>query len=409
MTTGFFYLAVLLALCVTLPFRIRAGISVALSDLVAFPAAACLVVEALRSLSVRRQLSELYRSNRVVYWYMGWTLFTAVVGLVRSTDVAQNVKDLVPAFVLYSLVGLTVDRRSRLRALLIATGLGLGCNAILGIMQGTLGGPYVTATSPGLEGKLDLSGNLLAHAPVGLLAHPNGLAILLLPAALFLIALLRTKSEWRTPLVSALLVVGFVFVLAQVKGAFAFLAVGVLLVFLPRRWERARLSLGLILPAVAIVAIMWFTITRFLEGEDAFGTLVTRLELWNRALEIIQTDRFTQVFGNAYPIFGVTSVGSFDYPNAHNAWLNHVLSFGLPGLALYLGCFIAGMRLSCRELRCEGPLRAAFVACFASLAAMVGESFFEPTDRGEIFSSQMMLVLALVVVLPRATRIRRLT
>jgi hypothetical protein len=402
-TVGFYYLCVLLALCVTLPFRVRAGMSVAPSDLVAFPAAACLVIEAMRSPRVRARLSDLHRVNHVVYWYIGWTLLAAVLGLARSTDVAQNVKDLVPSFVLYTLVGLTIDRPQRLRALVFATATGIACHVGLAAVQGVFGGPYLVATSPGLESKLDLSGEFLTNIPVGLFPHPNALAVFLLPVALVLFALARPARRWRWLIVPALLVVLFVLKLAQVKGVYAYLAVGVALTMLPRSWERARMSLGIALPAAAIVGITWYTVMRYLAGDAEYATLITRLELWNHAIEIIRHDTFTQLAGNGYPAFGMTVVGTFEYPNAHNAWLNHVLSFGLPGLALYLGLFVGGMRLAARKLReTEGAMRGAFLACFAAFAAMLGEYFFEPSDRGEVFSSQLMLLLALVAVLPRA-------
>jgi hypothetical protein len=402
-TVGFYYLCVLLALCVTLPVRARAGMSVAPSDLIAFPAAACLVIEAMRSQRVRARLRDLYCVNRVVYWYIGWTLFAAILGLARSSDVAQNVKDLVPSFVLYTLVGLTIDRRERLRALGIATAAGIACHVGLAIVQGVFGAPYIVATSPGLEGKLDLSGEFLTNIPVGLFPHPNALAMFLLPVALVLFALVRPSRRLRWLIIPALLVVLFVLKPAQVKGVYAFLVVGLALMMLPRSWERGRVALGVCLPAAAIVVIMWFTVTRYLAGEAEFATLITRLELWNHAIEVIRKDTFTQLVGNGYPLFGVTVVGTFEYPNAHNAWLNHVLSFGLPGLALYLGCFVGGMRLAARKLReANEVMRGTFLACFSAFAAMFGEYFFEPSDRGEVFSSQLMLLLAVVAVLPRA-------
>jgi O-antigen ligase len=404
MTRGFYYLAVVLALCITLPFRVRAGASVALSDLVAFPAGLCLLFEALRSPSVRARFSQLYRANPVVFAYALWTVVAAIVGLARGSDVLKIVHDLVPAFVLYALIGLTIDRPSRSRALVTACLIGLACHIVLALVQERFGGPFLTPTSPGMDAKLDVSGDLVTTNVVGLFPHPNGLAMFLIAPALFALALLPALTGGRrAALGAALVLVLFVLYRTQGKGAFAFLGVGTILLVMPRRIDRYRIVAGVGLALAAIVAIMWFSVTHFLDGQAVYGTLITRLELWNHAIEIIATDPFTCVFGSGYPLFGVTVVGSFEYPNAHNAWLNHVLSFGLPGLGLYLGCFVMGMRLACRKLvQTDGARRAALLACFAALAALFGEYFFEPADRGEVYTGQLFLLLALTAVLPRA-------
>ena len=401
MTVGFYYLTVVLALAIMLPFRVRAGASLALADLVAFPAAACLLIEGLRSPRVRARMRELQRINPVVVAYMVWTLFTAVVGLARSSDVLKIEHDLLPGFTLYFLIGLTIDRPQRLRALVTACCVGVACHVVLGLIQFRFGGPFLTPTSPGLEGKLDVSGEIVTNNVVGLFPHPNGLALFLLSPVLVGIALLpalRARGRWI--LAIAVAVVLFVLVETQGKGALAYLCIGILLLAIPARFGRARVWLAIVLPLVAIVGILWYSVSRFVGGDAAFGTLITRLELWNHAIEIIRDDTFTKLVGNGYPLFGTTVVGTFEYPNAHNAWLNNVLSFGLPGLAMYLGCFAMGIRLALRKLPdATGPARAALAGCMASLAALFGEYFFEPADRGEIYAGQVFLLLAVIAVL----------
>jgi O-antigen ligase len=173
---------------------------------------------------------------------------------------------------------------------------------------------------------------------------------------------------------------------------------------LPRFMEKWRLTAAIVLPLVAIVVIMWFTIRAFLGGEATYGTLVTRLELWNRALGTISSDVFTDVIGNGYPAYSTTVI-TFDYPNAHNAWLNHVLSFGFIGLALYLGCYVSALRRACRALvTAEHPARLWLLAATSSLAALLGENFFEPTDRGDIYPTQLFLIVCLATIVPRVFR-----
>jgi hypothetical protein len=396
---GFFHLTVLLTIAVTLPLHMRLAVDLALADLIAFPAAALIVLEAVRRAAVADRVRVLYRSNRMVFWYFGWAGAAAVVGLTRSADSLKAFKDLIPPMVLYTLVGLTVSNPRRLHVVIWAALPGLLCHIALAASQALIGAPYVTAVSESLEWKMDIGGEFLENFPVGLFAHPNGLALFLIPRTLFLVALLGSASaRARFSILALLLVDGWVLWQAQVKGAYAFIAMGFLLLFVPRTWERRRFILSLVLPVLSIAMILWFTV--FTEGA-AYGTLITRMELWVGGVQLVAADGFTQMFGNGYPLFGDYNFSMLDYPNAHNAWLNQILSFGIPGLALYLASFATALRILARKIvGLENPLRAIASAAVASLAALLGESFFEPSDRGEVFPSQVFLLFALAVVIP---------
>lgn len=408
MTIGFYYLAILLSLCVTLPISARAGLNITLSDLVAFPTAACLALEALRSRRARTSLHEVYAANRWVFWYVAWAGLAGAVGLTRSDEALKAFKDLVPAFVLYVLVALHVDRPSRFWALVTTTLAGAALHIGLAILQSTLGAPYLAPTSPGLDAKLDIAGHALTNIPVGLFAHPNALAVFAIPFVLFGIAavwIARADARWA--IIALLAPALFVFERTQAKGAYIFVALGAMLLALPRRSDRIRLVAGITLAVAVTAGVVWYAVSQFLAGAEGYGTLLSRVELWNRAVDVISTDHVTQIVGSGYTAFASADILSFEYPSAHNAWLDQVLSFGLPGLVFYAGCFIGALRILAREIpRMTGAARGVLVATFASIAALLGEYFFEPVDRGNQFVAELFLLFVLALVVPRALRAR---
>jgi hypothetical protein len=403
-TIGYYYLAVALAFAATIPIRIRVGLNWNISDFIALPAGACLLIEAARSPLVGDRLRALYRANRVVFWYFAWATIAAVFGLVRSDDSLRTWLYLVPGFVLYALVGLTADRPSRIRAVLVASLAGTSCHLALGLAQGLFGGPYLLKVSNITEAKLGLGGDVLAHAPVGLFAHPNALGVFLLPVTLFLVVLVLARGRYRPILFAILLVDASVLALAQVKGVLAFLALGIALLLVPRPLERWRFALSLTAPVLSIAALVGFAIWRFLDGHSEMGTMVARLELSHQAILVLMTDTFTQVFGNGYPLFAKGKFFSVGYPDAHNAWLNQALGFGLVALVLYLGAFATSLWMLCRKLatgwNADRPL---VLAAVTSLAVLLGEQFFEPVDRDVAAVAHLFLLFALAVVLPPAT------
>lgn len=405
MTPGFFQLTVLLAFAATVPLHGRVGIWLGLGDLFAYPAGICLLIEIACVESVRARFVEVYRKNRYVYWYVLWAGIAAVIGTLRTTDTLKTFKDLLPGIVLYTLIGMTVDTLPKLRTLIYAVLTGIVVQVVLAIPQALFGGPYLMPTSPGLEAKLDVGGNELGATAVGLFGHPNGLGFFLMPFTLFFLAWLwQTRAKPNRWLLLLLVIDLWLLRILQVKGTYAFLAVGLLVMAWPARWERKRWIGALAMIPAAVGAIMWFSINQFVSGQEAFGTLVSRLELWNRALDVTLQDRFTQLFGSGYALFQNAPIVVFDYPNAHNAWLNQILSYGLPALACYLAAFVVAIRVLATAIgTAHERARVILLAGMASLVAILGESFFEPVDIGDL-PTLVFLLLAGAIALPATAR-----
>jgi hypothetical protein len=399
---GFYHLALLAVFVAAFDLRLRPvpGLpSLSLVEMVAVPTLLAAFAEmSLRPwMAVRRSF---YRPNRPLVGYVGYAGLASVVGLVRSDDSLQAFHDLLPAFALYALVVLTVDTHARLRGVLVASFAAAIPGIALAVLQVATGGFYLVPLSENVEAKLDLAGDVAGNAATGLLAHPNGLALYLLPIALFL-----AVGAWRgfgreRRLSPALAAVGavtfFVLAMTYAKGVYAWLVAGLLFLALPRRFERRRFWIALLVPVVGIVVLVWISIYAILQGDLQYGTVVSRIQLWLAALDILQTDGFVRVFGGGGPQLISTGTLSFEYPNPHNAWLSQALTYGIPALVLYLAAFGSAFRSLQRQLQSEdGATRAIALATMAALLALLGENFFEPADRGSVYQSQLCLLFAL--------------
>jgi hypothetical protein len=270
---GFYHLTLVATFLAGADIRLRPvpGLpNFSLLELIVIPTALAMIMEMM--LRPRMAASvRIYRRNRPLAWYVGYAGFASVVGLARSSDSLQAFHDLVPAFALYALVVVTVDTRARLTGLLV-TCLAAAISCLgLALLQLATGGFYIVSRSENIESKLDLVGEAVSHAATGLLAHPNGLALYLLPVALFLVV-----GAWRgfgthrrsSPALAIVLIATIIVLnLTYAKGVFAWLVAGVLFLALPRRLDRGRVWFARIVPVVGNAVLVWRSVDAFLQGE----------------------------------------------------------------------------------------------------------------------------------------------
>ena len=406
--TGYYQLTVVaafLATGATVGLRAAPGLpTVSLLEMVVGPTFLCLIAEILWRPRLRARALLLHRANRALVWYVGYAALASFVGLARAGDTFHAFHDLFVAFALYALVGLTVDDAARMRGLLAAVLAGAMVNVGFALLQISTGGPYPVPVSDNITAKVDLSGATAGNLATGLLNHPNGLAMFLLPIVLFLGVAAWTgfrASRRRRPVMAMLFVPTLVvFGMTYAKGAYAWLTAGACLLVLPRSLDRVRVWLAVAVTVTGIVALTWFSLDAYLEGDSALSTIVSRIELWGAAVEILRSDSFVAAFGGGGPQLAGRAI-TFEYTNAHNAWLDQGLTYGVPALVLYLGAYLAALRSLARAIRCEPhPTRAIALATFASLVAILGESFFEPTNHGVLLQAQLFLLLGIAATTP---------
>ena len=275
--------------------------------------------------------------------YMAWLLFVSAFALVfrDHSDVLQNTKNILPALVLCLFVFYRVrDRRTvaLLCNLYVAYSV-LSC--LLGLMQYLFDAPYVRPLIQGTQYKLDIDGGTITHPVVGLSGHPNEFAMAILPG--LCLAIFQFGAEirdyWRlrpmTVLVTGLLCLGML--LSQARGALLFTAAAILFMTSPlgrtRSWK-----LKLAWTAGLITLVVVYGLHAAQDGEAAADTIEVRYLLWKTSVLAITSDPYVMLFGDGTAFVKRWSfeIANWQFPDAHNAWLDQILVFGFLALPLYL-------------------------------------------------------------------------
>jgi putative inorganic carbon (HCO3(-)) transporter len=153
------------------------------------------------------------------------------------------------------------------------------------------------------------------------------------------------------------LLLGFVLLLSQSRGAWVAVAGG--LAIMP--WLRYRRWWGAVL-GVLVVAIVLAVLLGPLRFESilfsantgdeiSVNTLPGRVEIWTRAIALLRdfgltgggAGNFEQVLLTLYPPFFTGVMGGFGH--AHNVYLQTAVDFGVPGLVTFLA-FLLGLGAS---------------------------------------------------------------
>jgi putative inorganic carbon (HCO3(-)) transporter len=181
--------------------------------------------------------------------------------------------------------------------------------------------------------------------------HPNllgGFLAIFLPVGLALLVF-----NWRGfsklfiggILIILSIMIGFLILTKSRGGWLAFGAVLVLLSIL--RWRRGWLALAAtgVGSAVAIYFIGLIPLLNAFSSSEAISGIDGRIEIWSRAIYMIQDFPFTgigmgsfmQVADTLYPFF---LMGPGTIIHAHNLFLQIALDLGLPGLIAWLAIFL---------------------------------------------------------------------
>jgi len=140
-----------------------------------------------------------------------------------------------------------------------------------------------------------------------------------------------------------------ILILTQSRGAIVALGV-VLILLVVLRWKWGWIVVPISLLAVGGIIALWGAdkFLAVLSSGISLGGLEGRLEVWSRAIYMIQDFPFTGVglglFGdvadNLYPFF-LAAPGSV--PHAHNLFLQVAVDLGLPGLIAWASIFIGAI------------------------------------------------------------------
>jgi putative inorganic carbon (HCO3(-)) transporter len=281
-------------------------------------------------------------------WAMGLLVLTIPVTLWATAlpEVTRpQVYRLLNGLALYYAIANWADSPSRLRWLatgLTAAGLLLACSAPVSVQW--MAGGKLTFIPEALYRQFPL----LLPDPI----HPNvmaGALALILPCALSLpLFAWRSLGPWERA-VTAVATLVMLAVLALTKSRGGLMAVGTTLVLLAAlRWRCGWLAAPLAVGAGGLAAwrIGFGRVIDALSATQTLGGLDGRLEVWSRALYMVQDFPFTgigmgtfkQVANTLYPFF--LAGPDADIPHAHNLFLQVAVDLGLPGLVAWLAVFL---------------------------------------------------------------------
>lgn len=215
--------------------------------------------------------------------------------------------------------------------------------------------------------------NVMAGAMAVLVPFPAALALWGLPPRRFGATFLRAAGGLATLLLLGLLV------LSQSRGGMA-AAAGGLLLLTWLRWPRwgwlptaAALAAGAFFTARGVDLVRLVTVQAVASG----GSVSGRMEIWSRALFMLQDFPFTGVgmgtFGQVVDLFYPLGTQPVGIPHAHNLFLQIGVDLGYPGLVCWLLLLLASTAAAWKAYRSPDraiqPAGAALLAAFAILCA----------------------------------------
>lgn len=317
--------------------------------------------------------------------YLAWILLTGVTSPIPDREPLRAARDVAGTGLCTLLLIHWIKRGGPWQTVAVGWGCGAIGQALLGICQFTLDGPFLQPVSENLAAKTDISGELMAKFALGLFNHPNGLALLLLPAIVgfggLVLSRSRTLLAWPG-LATCILALW----LTAAKGVILWAAAGLALITLgplwqkgPRPFRHAPMAMMLLLN----IAILYYTVWPDADGNIQAPTVLTRVNMWVAGAVALGPDPLAWLLGRPSGDMDALTLllSRVSYANCHSTWWNQILYYGIPGFAGYMAVTWSGASAWWSLCRRPGsPLAPA--TGLAMLLAVVGEALFEPAGAG---------------------------
>ena len=338
--------------------------------------------------------------------YIVWLLIVACLAIAFRADsaVLQDTKNVVPALVLVLFIFFRIRRIESVILLCnvyIVYSL-LAC--VVGLLQFRFGAPYFRDLLTGTEYKLDIEGAVIATPVVGFSRHPNEFAMAIMPGVCLAVSKLfgEIRNRWRikTVTVAVVMMLCSGMVLSNARGAMMFTAVAILFITSPLGKSRQFLiKFGCVAALTACIVLYGLHQANSGNAPGA-ETIETRYLLWQTTFKGMSLDNYVPWFGDGMNYVKAWSgqIAGWEFPDAHNAWIDQILYFGAPALLLYLAIWWQFFRLV-EVPAFARPLVNAIIldALRATVMALMGDYFFEPVANAIFPISQLFLIMALAV------------
>jgi len=181
--------------------------------------------------------------------------------------------------------------------------------------------------------------------------HPNvmagSLVILLQIPLAWLFFSWRSINRWQRVLaIVAVLGMSSILLLTKSRGAWmAFAITLVFMILLRWRWGWVSLLIGGLAGGIGVYILGINALLEYLLRSDTIGGIDGRIEIWSRAIYMIQDfpftgigmGSFTKVADTLYPFF-LASPGQIAH--AHNLFLQIAVDLGIPGLIAWLAVLL---------------------------------------------------------------------
>ncbi len=181
----------------------------------------------------------------------------------------------------------------------------------------------------------------------------GGMMTWILPVVLAFAIWAWREKRGRLITIIALLITAAMLITSQSRGAI--LGVGGALIWVLPLMLCGRAKWRLLLLGSSVASLLLIVVAAlFLQNSDA---LLTRLELWDRALLLIADapitglgmNMYRRVMPLVYPLFLLSPTQ--DMAHAHNAWLTVAVDLGLPGLVAYCALLYGALRQAIGSVR----------------------------------------------------------
>ena len=189
-----------------------------------------------------------------------------------------------------------------------------------------------------------------------------------------------------------------VLVLAQSRGAIAWFTFGAFMVAGPLRHSRSTALKGALVTAVITALVAYGLQTEALIAE-VYNTIRARVLLWLTSLDAMAVDPYVLVFGDGMRFVLAKSwqIAGWEFPDAHNAWLDQVLFFGLPALVFYFNiwrCFLVATDTAAASMALAPLPSMVLDGIRGTVLAYMGLYFFEPVAAAVFPVSQLTFLMS---------------
>lgn len=237
------------------------------------------------------------------------------------------------------------------------------------------------------------------------LIHPRFVGITMgVMVAVFLAQLFYSRNRILRLLSLLVVVVGFgTLLLTQTLAGLAGLLLAVLFLLIWRnRWFLLIIPVSLLGAIIGMLVIGPTQVLEYLlSSNNPIGIAVNlRLDIWSRALAMIQDMPYTGIGLNTFPNILSSFYPGFllgPEPHAHNLLIQTVLDLGLPGLAAFLWLLIGWIYLIWRKYRANDnrEYRILLLGMLAGILAYVTHGFMDAMMLGAKPSVVMWILMGI--------------